>query len=522
MNKMWQSDQGDNTYINPVLYADYSDPDVIRVGDTYYMTASSFNCVPGLPILISKDLINWELVNYAVKEIPYEVYNKPAHAKGIWAPSIRYHDNKFWIYFGMPDEGIFMTQTEDPLGEWSPLVCVKEVKGWIDPCPLWDEDGNAYLIHAFAKSRVGFNGVLDIVKMSYDGTKILDEGVRVIEADPNHRTIEGPKFYKRDGYYYIFAPAGGVPQGWQLVMRSKNVYGPYEMKIVLHQGDSDINGPHQGGLVDDLKGDEWFMHFQDADVYGRIVHLQPVRWEDGWPMMGIDTNDDGIGEPVRSYQKPYCVEQVDFSEPPTADEFESESLGLQWQWYANVKSHFYSLSDRKGWLRLNCLNSIGENSPKLWNIPNLLIQKLPCPSLSIETLGDFSQLKEGDKAGLLVIGKEYAYLGVTKEAEGIVIRYTKSVEESGEKKETVLEEIVVKSDQLSLYLNMTPIGVCKFGFAVEGKEAYYFDEAFIAEDSTWMGAKVGLFGIHENKEEQGGYVDFNYFRMAANASSNNA
>lgn len=516
MNNIWKSDQGDNTYINPILYTDYSDPDVVRVGDRYFLTASSFNCLPGLPILASYDLVNWELVNYAVKELPFEVYDKPAHAKGVWAPSMRYHDGKFWIYFGMPDEGIFMTTATDPLGEWEPLVCVKACKGWIDPCPLWDEDGNAYLVHAFAKSRVGFNGVLDIVKMSPDGKSFLDEGVRVIDVDPDHRTIEGPKFYKRDGYYYIFAPAGGVPQGWQLAMRSKNIYGPYEKKIVLHQGNSEVNGPHQGALVDTPFGEEWFIHFQDAGVYGRITHMQPVTWEDGWPVMGIDSNGDGIGEPVMRHQKPKTNHVVEPTHPTATDLFEEDTLGLQWQWYANYKDSFYSLKERPGYLRLYNLHQEGEEKQILWHTPNLLNQKLCAPSVVVDTYGDFGAISGSDKSGLAIVGKDYAYVAMMKDGEGYKLKYIIGVpceENPSSKKEEVIQEVSLTASAVYLRLEIEQGGICTFSYSLDGVAYTSFNTTYTADACTWVGAKVGLFAINELGDHAEGFTDFEYFKV---------
>ena len=146
------SDRSDK-FRNPILFADYSDPDVIRVGDTYYMTASSFNYTPGLPILVSKDLVNWELKNYALKNIGQERYSIPRHSEGVWAPAIRYHEGMFYIYYGMPDEGYYVVKTSDPFGEWDEPVCVLPGKGLIDSCPIWDDDGRAYIVHGYAKSR---------------------------------------------------------------------------------------------------------------------------------------------------------------------------------------------------------------------------------------------------------------------------------------------------------------------------------------------------------------------------------
>ena len=246
-SQVWVSDKGDGTYVNPVIHADYSDPDACVVGDDFFMTASSFNCTPGLPILHSTDLVNWEIINYAIKSVePADYYASARHGKGVWAPSIRYHNGEFYIYWGDPDFGIFMVKTKDIYGEWEKPVLVKAGKGMIDPCPLWDEDGNVYLAHAWAGSRTGFNSIITVCEMNREGSAVISAPVMVFDGnDGTNHTIEGAKFYKRNGYYYIFAPAGGVVTGWQLVLRSKNVYGPYEPRIVMAQVKTDINGPHQ-------------------------------------------------------------------------------------------------------------------------------------------------------------------------------------------------------------------------------------------------------------------------------------
>ncbi len=329
VSKVWVADNGDGTYKNPVLHADYSDPDAVRVGDDYYMTSSSFNAAPGLPILHSKDLVNWRLVGHVFRQQPpYEVFRKTQHGGGVWAPSIRHHNGEFYIYYPDPDRGIYVVKAKDAAGPWSEPLLVKEARGWIDPCPLWDEDGNAYLVSATAASRSGIKSILVVSRMSADGTKLLDDPVIVFDGHEKHPTVEGPKFYKRNGYYYIFAPAGGVEQGWQLVLRSKNVYGPYEEKIVLAQGKTKINGPHQGAWVETQTGESWFLHFQDKGPYGRIVHLQPVRWVNDWPVMGADADGDGTGEPVLKFKKPNVGKSYPTQTPPESDEFDSTRLGL--------------------------------------------------------------------------------------------------------------------------------------------------------------------------------------------------
>lgn len=287
-SQVWISDQGNGVYKNPVLYADYSDPDVIRTGDDFYMTASSFNCVPGLPVLHSKDLVNWKIINYALSDLymegvePAGFFDKVQHGKGVWAPCIRYHKGEYMVYWGDPDFGIYVVKTKDILGRWDKSVLVLPGKGRIDPSPLFDDDGKVYLTHAWAGSRAGFNSVMTVCEMNEDGTKVIGEESLIFDGnDGVNHTVEGGKFYKKDGYYYLLAPTGGVAMGWQIALRSKNIYGPYEVKRVLDRGNTSINGPHQGGLVETQTGESWFIHFQDKGPYGRIIHLQPVTWKDG-------------------------------------------------------------------------------------------------------------------------------------------------------------------------------------------------------------------------------------------------
>ena len=341
-DELYLPDQGDGSYRNPVLCCDYSDPDVIRVGDTYYMTASSFNYVPGLPILTSADLVNWRLVNYALPNIPEPGYEIPRHACGVWAPAIRWHDGFFYIYYGMPDEGIYMVRAADACGQWDAPKLVRAGKGLIDPCPFWDDDGRAYVIHAYANSRIGFKSRIGIFPMSADGTHAIGEDKFLFDGTANHPTIEGPKVYKRDGWYYIFAPAGGVATGWQTVLRSRRIDGEYEDHIVLRQGNSRVNGPHQGAWVTAADGSDWFIHFQSRGLYGRVTHLQPMAWQaDGWPIIGEPVAGETYGTPVETWRKPSQTHQPPLS-LQCSDDF-ADSLGLQWQFMGNWRADFYAV-----------------------------------------------------------------------------------------------------------------------------------------------------------------------------------
>ena len=504
----WIPDNGDGSYKNPVIYSDYSDPDVIQVDDNYYLVASSFNAIPALPILHSKDLVNWKIISYVSDCLPFSAYDKPQHGKGVWAPSIRFHDGFFWVYYGDPDFGLMMAKTKDPYGPWEPLKLVKEAKGWIDPCPLWDDDGTMYLVHAWAKSRVGFNSILTVNKLSPDGSKILDEGVMVFDGNKNHPTMEGPKFYKRNGYYYIFAPAGGVPQGWQTILRSKNIYGPYEDKIVLHQGNTNVNGPHQGGWIDTKTGESWFIHFQDKGAYGRIVHLQPMEWVNDWPVMGKDINNDGIGEPVYNYKKPVPGNEIII--PQTSDDFKSGKLGFQWQWQANYKKEWYQLTDNN--LRMFSI-PVPEDFNSLWDVPNLLLQKFPAPEFTIETKLIFNPISIGEISGLIIMGMDYSYIGIEKTENGLNI--IKSVCHNAEKngKEMIEESIPVKDNNIFLRIDVKEGALCNFSYSIDGREFNSAGKEFQAKKGMWIGAKTGIFNIAPNDSTKTGYSDFKWFKV---------
>lgn len=502
----WIADLGNKEYKNPILFSDYSDPDVIKVGDDFFMVASSFTYFPGLPVLHSKDLVNWEIISYAVEKMPFETYDTPQHGKGIWAPSIRHHEGVFYVSFGDPDEGVFLAKTTDPFGKWDDVILVHKAKGWIDTCPFWDEDGKAYLIRGVAKSRIGYKSKLFLHQMSSDGTKLLDEGVLVFDGRINHPTIEGPKMYKRNGYYYIFAPAGGVQQGWQMVARSKNIYGPYEHKVVLWQGDSKINGPHQGGLVDLDNGESYFMHFQDLEGYGRITHLQPARWtEDGWIEMGVDTNKDHIGEPVQRWkmpivtgEKPYVIDE--------SDNFDGEKLGLKWQWQAHFKDNFYSIENGK--LKLNALSYKGEN---ISFAPNVLCQLMKRPNFEATTKVDVSKLLEKDSCGLVITGGSYYGLRYEK---GYIYQVLFELEKDVESKEVILEKI--KWDFDTIYFKLKLTYPCKIECFVS-KDGIEFEKIgknlqYKVSRKSWVGGKIGLFAVSQG-EKDGGYASFEFLKV---------
>jgi beta-xylosidase len=510
---VWIADEGDGSYRNPILYADYSDPDAIRVGDDFYMTASSFDAVPGLPILHSKDLVNWELIGHALmRQPPYDIYEKTQHGNGVWAPAIRYHAGEFYIFYPDPDYGIYVVTAKRPEGPWSEPKLIKPAKGWIDPCPLWDDDGNAYLVSAMAASRSGIKSVLIVSRMAPDASKLLDDGVLVFDGHDSDPTVEGPKFYKRNGFYYIFAPAGGVPAGWQLALRSKNIFGPYEARVVLAQGRTDVNGPHQGAWVETQSGESWFIHFQDKGPYGRIVHLEPMKWVDDWPVIGSDPQGGGAGEPVATFKKPNVGKNWPVMTPPDSDEFNANAIGMEWQWQANPQPNWAFPSGALGVLRLFAAPT-PNGARNLWDVPNLLLQKFPAPEFTVITKLTFHALNDGERAGLVIMGMDYSYLAVTRKSGALVVKRGVCKNADRGELETEAAEANVKTDTLYLRAHVSPGAMVTFSYSSDGSKFEPLGDAFQARPGKWIGAKIGLFATGTAGSREYGYADFDWFRV---------
>jgi beta-xylosidase len=514
--QVWVPDNGDGTYKNPLIHADYSDPDAIRVGDDYYLVASSFEDIPGLPILHSKDMVNWTIINYALKrQPPFAHFSKPQHGNGVWAPSIRFHNGEFYIYYPDPDFGIYVIKAKNPADKWSEPVLVEGGKGLIDPCPLWDEDGKTYLVHAYAGSRAGIKSILVVKEMNSEGTKVISEGKLVFDGHEQDPTLEGPKIYKRNGYYYILAPAGGVATGWQLALRSKNIYGPYERKVVMDQGSSPVNGPHQGAWVTTQTGEDWFFHFQDKEAYGRIVHLQPMTWKNDWPVIGVDKDNDGKGEPVMRYKKPNvgAGKKYPIAVPQTSDEFNTLHLGLQWQWMANPKATWAFVNTSEGSLRL--FSDKTDSIPNLWAAPNVLLQKFPAEEFTVTTKLAFkpNTKLENEKAGLTIMGFSYASIAFKSKKDGNYLVFTHC--KDAEKGKAEVETVLTKAENVPYYfrVKVSKGAKCQFSYSTDGKTFTETGESFTAEVGRWIGAKVGLFCTRQTQINDAGWVDVDWFRV---------
>ncbi|GAA5085538.1 glycoside hydrolase 43 family protein [Microbacterium yannicii] len=480
------------TYRNPVIDADYSDPDAVRVGDEYWMIASSFNLAPGLPVLRSSDLVHWEHVANALPEVPPTGhFSLPRHGGGVWAPSLRHHDGRFVIVYPDPDHGIFVMTATDPRGPWSTPRALIDGRGLIDPCPLWADDGRAYLVHGWAKSRAGFKNRLTVVEVSADLTRVVGRPRVVIDGEDldGFSTLEGPKLYQRDGWYWIFAPAGGVETGWQTVFRSRDPYGPYEHRIVLAQGDTEINGPHQGAWVDTPGGEHWFLHFQDRGPIGRVVHLQPMRWtDDGWPEMGMP-GPDGVGQPVLRHPSPEgAVEDGPDRRLPYEDDDFTGSLAPSWTWQANPRAA-WTAGPADGALRLA---AVADDTGDLRLLGHVLSQRMPGQAAVISTTIEASALTgDASRAGLVLLGRDYAWVGVER-AGGVVRAVMRASTEPGGAERALTAGVPIDG---TLHVRVRTDGAEQawLGWSTDGRTWIELADAVAFTPGRWIGTHVGLF-----------------------------
>lgn len=508
-------------YRNPILFADWSDPDVARAGDEYWLVASSFHEVPGLPLLCSKDLVRWELAGHAAPRLPSPRYDVPRHGGGVWAPSIRYDGGWWQVWYGDPDLGIFVVRARDPRGPWEPPRLVAEAKGWIDPCPFRDADGSLWLVHAWAKSRAGFNGVLTLRRLSDDGLSVVGEGSTIFEGGARHPTIEGPKLYRRGDWVYLFAPAGGVKEGWQVVLRSRSIRGPYEARTVLARGPTAVNGPHQGALVDTPSGESWFLHFQDRGPYGRVTHLQPVAWEDGWPVIGEDPDGDGVGQPILEHALPGTAMRGEISltrdvagfAPPISDEFDRLALSPMWAWAANPEPRWSSLTERRGALRLHALATADAAPSSIAHRPNVLTTRFPAERFVATALLELHGNAPGAAAGLAVLGKDVAAVSVVRTANGWDAAFSAgtAVLEGGA--ERVVARRPVRSGRLLLRVTVESGARLAFSTSEDGVAYAPIGEETVAREGAWVGARLALFASPLPAAGADAFADVDWFRV---------
>lgn len=494
--KTW-GDAGNGTYRNPILPADYSDLDCIRVGADYYALSSTFQYSPGFVILHSKDLVNWEILSHAVDDItqisPEMNWDKMnRYGKGIWAGAIRYYNHKFWIYFGTPDEGYFMTTATKAEGPWQPLHKILDKKGWDDCCPFWDDDGQGYLIGTNFSD--GYK--IHLFKMTADGKTLIKGSDKIIYQSEGS---EANKLYKISGIYYHFF-SEVKPDGRAIMMeRAKNIYGPYSKPKQLSYTQKAFNEPNQGGIVQTKKGDWYFLtHHGTGDWAGRVASLLPVTWVDGWPVIG-EVGPNKIGRMVWSGKKPVKT-STKFS-IQTSDEFKQAKLAQQWEWNYQPRAEKWSLSERKGWLRLHAFTPVKTND--LFAAGNTLTQRsMRTKANAVITKLDISKMVDGQHAGLSHFGKpDYSALGIFCERENRYLEYDLKG------KRTVGP--MVNTQNIWLKSTWGLNGKSQYYYSKDGIKYVPFGQVYQMQWGSYRGDRIALYNY--NNHTNAGYVDVDFF-----------
>jgi len=492
-------DQGDGTYLNPVVPSDYSDVDCIRVGGDYYAISSTFQFSPGMVILHSTDLVNWTILGHAIADLnqigPDLDWSKMnRYGKGVWAGSIRYHDQKFWIYFGTANEGYFMTTATNPAGPWEPLHPVLKAAGWDDCCPFWDDNGQGYLVGS--KFSDGYK--IHLFKLTADGRDLVEGYDEVIHQS---RGSEANKLYKFNGFYYhLFSE---VKSEGRVVMmeRAKNIAGPYTEVRQLNHGDKAAMEPNQGGIVQTEKG-EWyfFTHHGTGAWEGRCLSLLPVTWTDGWPIIG-QAGADGIGSMVWAGPKP--VANTKIVTPQTDDEFEETTLPPQWEWNYQPRAEKWSLTERPGYLRLHAFKPL--RADDLLAAGNTLTQRVMRTTNNVVTVAlDLSGMADGQVAGLCHFSKDDSTLGVRQTGDQLALEFSHA------KKITPGPAVTVKKIWLRSTWGLD--GKSQYFYSMDGETFKPFGESYQLAWGNYRGDRVGIYSYNDKGEA--GYVDVDWFHYA--------
>jgi beta-xylosidase len=490
------SDNGDSTYTNPVIFADFPDPDVIRVGDIYYMSTTTMHIFPGATILKSYDLVNWEYCCNPLEKIETtECYNLDGcnrYSRGQWASSLKYNNGKYYLHFNTLNEGSYLLTANNPEGPW---IKKKLASSFYDGGLFFDNDGKTYIAYGINNIRIAeldsnFNVIQDKL-ITYGNTSGIDNS-----------GTEGCHLYKINGYYYIYATTGGY-YATQVAFRSNSIFGPYDEKEVLN--DDRI---HQGALIQTQTGEWWTMLFADKGAYGRLPNLQPVTWVDNWPMVGVN------GKGVTTYKKPNVGRDYMPKALATNDNFRNYRLGKQWGWNHNPDNTKWSLFERPGYLRLRTV-SVADS---LHNAKNTLTQRiLGYPSDTAHSYGtikmEIDSMKEGDMAGLAVFQDPYGYIGIK-----IVGGEKKLMMENNKIKQaeqTITDSVVYlravanyNTSIASFYYSFDNITYTKFGTDLNMKFNL----------SIFTGNKFCLFNFPTL--QTGGFVDIDWFSTEKEFSEN--
>ena len=530
-------DQGDGNFRNPILRADYSDPDPLRVGNDYYMVASTFEDYPGVTVLHSKDLVNWQTIGAAFTHLnqvsdDYTWRRMRRYNGGVYAPTITYHNGRYYIYANLYTDGYYMAWADKPEGPWHEQMLrdrngrLLKVPRWSDPCPLWDDDGRAYLMTSHPRRTHWYSYLF---QMSPDGTQLLDADSAALAANtdfyewPGGGTIvspyhssEGNRIFKKDGYYYLqHIEFTNLGQGeGTYIARSINLYGTlpdgrlgspghpgsYEMRPIERVASRDsMQLPGQGGYVTTPDGRWWWIgQFTRDEPEGRVPWLCPVTWEEGWPV---------IGSPLTSMSKP--IQGFESQLPQGSDDFslntKPSTLNCIWRWNHTPRNDYWSLTERPGWLRLRAFRPAKPGG--FFQAGNTLVQHtMPSDSTIIVTRLDVNQMTNGQRAGIAVFngGKSYALIGVR---DGRLY-----VDTDG----TITDGPALKKGQkpvlLRVYINKE--GQARFAYSAKGHRFLPLGAPYQLVAGNFRGARVGLFSYNTGADE--GIADFDYFKYQVN------
>ena len=499
------------TFTNPVLWADLPDPYVIRVGDYFYMMSTTMHLMPGAPVMRSKDLINWELTGYVfdkLHETPkYDMEDGTVYGRGQWATSLRYHDGKFYVLFSPNDQPFrsFIYTTEDPMKGWT---LHSRMKHFHDSSLFFDDDGRVYV----------FSGTGELTELNPDLSGVKEGGVSMklnVRDAEETGLLEGSRVLKHDGKYYLLMiswPNGGKRR--QVCYRADKITGPYEKKVILC---SDYGGfPYvgQGTIVDDAQGNWYGWIFQDRGAVGRVPTLSPCHWVDGWPMIG-----DAEGRVPTTMTLPW---KADKKIPlVVSDEFSKGKMKLNWQWNHNPIDDAYTLTERKGFLRLKT-NKVVKS---IYEARNTLTQRMEGPECSGVIAMDVSHMKDGDRAGLSAFNDHAGVLEVAREGDTFILSMKEEdVELDKDKRVTDTQAKVCGTVDLgkaeTVYLRVDGnfrLGkdIATFYYSLDGKDWTRIGSDFKMRfdfRKFFMGTKFGIFNYAT--KTAGGYVDVDYFRYS--------
>ena len=489
---------------NPVLFADVPDMSIIRVGKNYYMSSTTMHMSPGLPIMKSTDLVNWKLINYAydtLADMPELnlTEGKSTYGRGSWASSLRFHNGMYYVttFSGTTGETYIFKTKDIEKGNWQ-RVSFKP--SYHDHSLFFDDDGKAYLIYGGGQIKlVELNDDLTGIKQDVP-EKVIIENASAPAGNNIMLGAEGSQLFKIKGKYYLFNicwPQGGMRI--VIIHRADNINGPWEGKIALQD-----QGVAQGGLIDTPDGG-WFSYlFRDYGAVGRIPYLVPVKWEDGWPILGEN------GKVPEKLRLPACTGLI--PNLVASDEFNrkkgQETLPLVWQWNHNPDNTLWSSQEKKGFLRLKT----GRIDTDFLSARNTLTQRTIGPTSSGSVSLDVSKMKEGDFSGLAVLQKEYGLVGVKVEGN------KKSIVMMATDKDKAVEVQQIPLDQNQVYFKIDcdftdKKDEAKFFYSLDGKVWKSIGETLKMKYTLphFMGYRFGLFNYAT--KNTGGYVDFDWFRI---------